>query len=55
MPARVFVEDVRPVVSAARYPARAVVGEHPPVSVTPHDRAYSTGGRISGSTACCSA
>ncbi|HEX5404674.1 MAG TPA: maltotransferase domain-containing protein, partial [Pseudonocardiaceae bacterium] len=32
--ARIVVEDVRPTVSDGRYPARAVVGEHLPVSAT---------------------
>ncbi|HEX5120974.1 MAG TPA: maltotransferase domain-containing protein [Pseudonocardiaceae bacterium] len=34
MVGRIVVEDVRPVVSDGRYPARAVVGEHLPVSAT---------------------
>jgi starch synthase (maltosyl-transferring) len=34
MPGRLSVEDVRPVVDCGRYPAKAVVGEHVPVSAT---------------------
>ncbi|HKN98313.1 MAG TPA: maltotransferase domain-containing protein, partial [Pseudonocardiaceae bacterium] len=34
MVGRIVVEDVRPVVSDGRHPARAVVGEHLPVTAT---------------------
>ncbi|MGH3563763.1 MAG: maltotransferase domain-containing protein, partial [Mycobacterium sp.] len=34
MPGRVEVDDVQPVVSCGRYPAKAVVGETVPVAAT---------------------
>src|SRR5258707_14517813 len=34
MPGRIAIDDVRPVVSSGRYPAKAVVGEIVPVSAT---------------------
>src|SRR5258707_15062434 len=34
MPGRIAIDDVRPVVSSGRYPAKAVVGEIVPISAT---------------------